>query len=264
MLHRARLEWPCLSFAVVPDALGEDRAAFPHTAYFVAGTQAEARGQNRLLCLKMSAMHRTKHDDESGAQTHDTSLRAPHAVADTPSQTLATRSEALARRLRRTLEPRVENLPTAWSLPAREFPGNAMPSPALARPRQSSPALPPPPAPPSPPNPPPRPADPESDDEEGADEDALLECQTIAHPGCVNRLKLMPQAPRSRLACRLSPPCNLSPPCRPSPPSLPPPPSLPSPPSSLLPPPSPLLLACLAKASMRRLHTPVDVACPQP
>lgn len=102
MLHRARLEWPCLSFAVVPDALGEDRAAFPHTAYFVAGTQAEARGQNRLLCLKMSAMHRTKHDDES---------------------------------------------------------------------------------------------DPESDDEDGADEDALLECQTIAHPGCVNRLKLMPQAP---------------------------------------------------------------------
>lgn len=83
MLHRARLEWPCLSFAVVPDALGEDRAAFPHTAYFVAGTQAEARGQNRLLCLKMSAMHRTKHDDESGAQTHATPPCAPH----TPWQT---------------------------------------------------------------------------------------------------------------------------------------------------------------------------------
>ena len=83
MLHRARLEWPCLSFAVVPDALGEDRAAFPHTAYFVAGTQAEARGQNRLLCLKMSAMHRTKHDDESGAQTHATPPCTPH----TPWQT---------------------------------------------------------------------------------------------------------------------------------------------------------------------------------
>ena len=34
------LEWPSLSFDIVADSLGDDRRAFPHTLFMVAGTQA--------------------------------------------------------------------------------------------------------------------------------------------------------------------------------------------------------------------------------
>jgi ribosome assembly protein RRB1 len=65
MLHRSHLEWPCLTFNFVSDTLGQNRIAFPHTAYVVAGTQADSAAANRLLCLKFSHLCKTKHDDES-------------------------------------------------------------------------------------------------------------------------------------------------------------------------------------------------------
>ena len=69
MLHRSHLEWPCLTFGVVKDSLGDSRATFPHTSYFVAGTQADTPANNRLLVLKFSHMCRTKHDDESDPES---------------------------------------------------------------------------------------------------------------------------------------------------------------------------------------------------
>lgn len=49
MLHQAHTGAPCLSFDVVIDELGNDRDAFPMTAYMVAGTQAAKAHVNRLV-----------------------------------------------------------------------------------------------------------------------------------------------------------------------------------------------------------------------
>ncbi|KAK2068122.1 hypothetical protein P8C59_002785 [Phyllachora maydis] len=62
MLHNLRTPWPCLSFDVVRDTLGDrDRAkAYPATMYLVAGTQAErARaGENAVMVMKLSGLSR--------------------------------------------------------------------------------------------------------------------------------------------------------------------------------------------------------------
>lgn len=42
MLHRAEVEWPCLSIDILRDDLGAQRTSYPMTAYVVAGTQAGA------------------------------------------------------------------------------------------------------------------------------------------------------------------------------------------------------------------------------
>lgn len=71
MLHRLHVEWPCLTFGVVKDDLGEQRTKYPLTAYVVAGTQAERDGQNKLICMKLSQLARTRHDDDPDEQSDD-------------------------------------------------------------------------------------------------------------------------------------------------------------------------------------------------
>eukprot|EP01029_Cantina_marsupialis_P009094 TRINITY_DN2131_c0_g1_i1.p1 TRINITY_DN2131_c0_g1~~TRINITY_DN2131_c0_g1_i1.p1 ORF type:complete len:317 (-),score=94.40 TRINITY_DN2131_c0_g1_i1:698-1648(-) len=63
MLHRMNWEWPCLSFDIIKDNLGDNRTEFPATAYVCAGTQADQARNNKLLVLKMADMYRTKNDD---------------------------------------------------------------------------------------------------------------------------------------------------------------------------------------------------------
>ena len=66
MLHRLNITWPCLSFDILRDTLGVERGqgggGFPHTAYFVAGTQADQPKNNEVLVMKASSMHRTNKD----------------------------------------------------------------------------------------------------------------------------------------------------------------------------------------------------------
>eukprot|EP01087_Luapelamoeba_hula_P022864 TRINITY_DN8303_c0_g1_i1.p1 TRINITY_DN8303_c0_g1~~TRINITY_DN8303_c0_g1_i1.p1 ORF type:complete len:540 (-),score=118.78 TRINITY_DN8303_c0_g1_i1:623-2203(-) len=64
MLHTLRTEWPCLSFDILVDKLGFERAQFPHTMYLVAGTQADQAQNNKIFVLKASQLHRTKNDDK--------------------------------------------------------------------------------------------------------------------------------------------------------------------------------------------------------
>jgi ribosome assembly protein RRB1 len=64
MLHAMRLDWPCLSIAVLRDALGMARKRFPHTMYLAAGTQADEAGNNVIVLLKLSDLRKTKHDDD--------------------------------------------------------------------------------------------------------------------------------------------------------------------------------------------------------
>ncbi|CAN0926629.1 Protein HEAT STRESS TOLERANT DWD 1 [Linum grandiflorum] len=53
-LHAFHVGWPCLSFDFVRDSLGLVRTEFPHTVYFVAGTQAEKAVWNSVGIFKVS------------------------------------------------------------------------------------------------------------------------------------------------------------------------------------------------------------------
>ncbi|GAQ42048.1 ribosome biogenesis protein [Aspergillus niger] len=66
MLHTLSTPWPCLSFDIVRDSLGDNRKTYPATVYAVTGTQAEGRRakENELMVLKLSGM--SKMDKEDG------------------------------------------------------------------------------------------------------------------------------------------------------------------------------------------------------
>lgn len=70
MLHALSTPWPCLSFDIIKDSLGDDRKSYPATMYAVAGTQADAKRQkdNQLMVMKfsgLSRMDRQQDDDDS-------------------------------------------------------------------------------------------------------------------------------------------------------------------------------------------------------
>ncbi|KAI9219781.1 WD40-repeat-containing domain protein [Blastocladiella britannica] len=64
MLHSLSVQWPCLSFDVIRDQLGNDRKKFPHSAYLVAGSQADSLFKNEIYVMKMSQLAKTKYDDQ--------------------------------------------------------------------------------------------------------------------------------------------------------------------------------------------------------
>lgn len=61
-LHSMRVNWPCLSFDVLRDTLGNERSRLPATSYVVTGTQANFAKNNEVLVMKMSQLHRTQKD----------------------------------------------------------------------------------------------------------------------------------------------------------------------------------------------------------
>ncbi|KIM19384.1 hypothetical protein M408DRAFT_43180, partial [Serendipita vermifera MAFF 305830] len=63
MLHRMHVAWPCLSFDILRDNLGEERRKYPATSFSVTGTQADVAKNNEVLVLKMSSLHKTQKDD---------------------------------------------------------------------------------------------------------------------------------------------------------------------------------------------------------
>eukprot|EP00850_Spirogloea_muscicola_P016454 SM000133S26820 [mRNA] locus=s133:260924:264037:- [translate_table: standard] len=88
-MHAFRLAWPCLSFDVVQDGLGATRTAFPHTAFCVAGTQADAAANNVVAVIKLSGLTGIKHkqragadnDEESSDDEEDEPMDAPGTLA---------------------------------------------------------------------------------------------------------------------------------------------------------------------------------------
>ncbi|XP_061413021.1 glutamate-rich WD repeat-containing protein 1-like [Lethenteron reissneri] len=73
MYHQAQTGAPCLSFAFIPDELGEQRTDFPLTMYLVAGTQADTAQANRLLVMKMSNLLGTGRGREEETAAEDES-----------------------------------------------------------------------------------------------------------------------------------------------------------------------------------------------
>ncbi|KAJ5647779.1 Ribosome assembly protein rrb1 [Penicillium lividum] len=73
MLHTLTTTWPCLSFDIVRDSLGDNRKTFPGTVYAVAGTQAEGSKakDNELMVLKMSGLSRMERDGEDSESDED-------------------------------------------------------------------------------------------------------------------------------------------------------------------------------------------------
>jgi ribosome assembly protein RRB1 len=71
MLHTLSTPWPCLSFDIVRDNLGDNRKNYPRTVYAVAGTQAEdARSrENELMILKLSSLSRMDRGNETDSES---------------------------------------------------------------------------------------------------------------------------------------------------------------------------------------------------
>jgi ribosome assembly protein RRB1 len=64
MLHTLSTTWPCLSFDIVKDSLGNNRKTYPATVYAVAGTQAASKKtqENELMVMKLSGLSRMDRD----------------------------------------------------------------------------------------------------------------------------------------------------------------------------------------------------------
>ena len=59
MYHSLTTEWPCLSFDILRDNMGDARQRFPHTMFMVCGSQADRSANNKITILKMSDLHKT-------------------------------------------------------------------------------------------------------------------------------------------------------------------------------------------------------------
>lgn len=58
LLHRMNVTWPCLSFDIMADGLGEERRGYPATTYLVTGTQADQPRKNEITVLKLSGLNK--------------------------------------------------------------------------------------------------------------------------------------------------------------------------------------------------------------
>ncbi len=76
MRHNMSVNWPCLSFDVLRDNLGDQRQRYPATAYIVAGTQADVAKNNEISVYKMSSLQKTQ--KENGADMSVTLPPSPY------------------------------------------------------------------------------------------------------------------------------------------------------------------------------------------
>lgn len=73
MLHNLTTPWPCLSFDIVRDGLGDARKSYPATMYAVTGTQADYKRakENELMVVKFSGLSRMDKSGESDDESDD-------------------------------------------------------------------------------------------------------------------------------------------------------------------------------------------------
>ncbi|KAI9810546.1 MAG: ribosome biosynthesis protein rrb1 [Pycnora praestabilis] len=74
MLHSLTTSWPCLSFDILRDNLGDNRRSYPATLYAVAGTQAGSgrAKENELMVMKLSGLSRMERErDEEESDDED-------------------------------------------------------------------------------------------------------------------------------------------------------------------------------------------------
>jgi ribosome assembly protein RRB1 len=95
MLRGWQTEWPCLSFSVLRDGIGEERTGFPMSSLLVAGTQAADPGANQLILMRLANLQKngrevkdeqmdSEDEDESDSEDDDDDEgRKPHFTAVT-------------------------------------------------------------------------------------------------------------------------------------------------------------------------------------
>lgn len=73
MLHNLSTPWPCLSFDIVRDGLGDNRSVYPATMYTVAGTQADRAkaGDNSIMVMKFSGLSKMQGGDGESSDDDD-------------------------------------------------------------------------------------------------------------------------------------------------------------------------------------------------
>ena len=81
MLHALEPTWPCLSFDIIKDHLGETRKSYPATFYAVGGTQARSgrEKENHVMVMKLSGLAR---NDQAGNLDSDDEEDDDEEVAD--------------------------------------------------------------------------------------------------------------------------------------------------------------------------------------
>ena len=70
MRHSMNVDWPCLSFDILRDNLGEQRQRYPATTYLVAGTQADVAKNNQISVFKVSSLHKTQRENGEHEAMH--------------------------------------------------------------------------------------------------------------------------------------------------------------------------------------------------
>lgn len=87
MLHTLTTTWPCLSFDIIPDNLGDNRKTYPATVYAVAGTQAEARREkeNEIMVMKLSGLSRMDRENEEEESDDDDDEETAEPILETKS-----------------------------------------------------------------------------------------------------------------------------------------------------------------------------------
>lgn len=93
MLRGWQTEWPCLSFSVLRDGLGEERTGFPMSTMLVAGTQAADPEANRLTLMRLANLQKNgkdvkeeladseDEDSEESEEDDEDEGRKPHFTA---------------------------------------------------------------------------------------------------------------------------------------------------------------------------------------
>ncbi|KDQ63336.1 hypothetical protein JAAARDRAFT_29356 [Jaapia argillacea MUCL 33604] len=71
MRHSMNVNWPCLSFDILRDSLGDQRQRYPATAYLVTGTQADVAKNNEVAVYKLTSLHRTQKDNADSDDDSD-------------------------------------------------------------------------------------------------------------------------------------------------------------------------------------------------
>ena len=80
MLHQMNVEWPCLSFDILPQASNTSRNTgeklqYPLSCTLLAGTQADAskRSDNTVFVMRVESLGKTQHDSDSEDSDSDDS-----------------------------------------------------------------------------------------------------------------------------------------------------------------------------------------------
>ncbi|KAI9083004.1 hypothetical protein K1719_035019 [Acacia pycnantha] len=84
-LHAFHIGWPCLSFDIVRDTLGLVRTEFPHTVYFMAGTQAEKASWNSIGIFKVSNISGKRRELVPKSATDDTEMDSDNSDSEDDS-----------------------------------------------------------------------------------------------------------------------------------------------------------------------------------